>query len=181
MRLETERLILRPWAESDAAELYQYAKDPDIGPIAGWPAHTSAENSREIIRAVLSEPETYAVVLKETGKPVGSVGILFAANSTAPVKEDEVEIGYWIGKPYWGRGLIPEAVRELLHRCFNDLGCSGVWCGYYDGNEKSRRAQGKCGFLYHHTETDKPCVLMGDTRTEHFTYISREIWEKSKV
>ena len=49
MILETERLILRPWDESDAEDLYRYASDPAVGPIAGWPVHTSVENSREII------------------------------------------------------------------------------------------------------------------------------------
>ena len=73
MTLETERLILRPWSEDDAGELYKYAKDIDVGPMAGWPVHTSVENSREIIRTVLSAPETYAVCLKETGKPIGSI------------------------------------------------------------------------------------------------------------
>lgn len=76
MQLETRRLILRPWEERDAEELYRYAQDDRIGPIAGWPPHTSVENSLEIIRTVLSEPETYAVILKDTGKPVGSVGII---------------------------------------------------------------------------------------------------------
>lgn len=178
IELETERLILRPWEETDAEELYQYARDPAIGPIAGWPPHTSVENSREIIRGVLSAPETYAVVLKETGKPVGSAGILFGKSGNAPMREGEAEIGYWIGKPYWGRGLIPEAVQELLHRCFEDLGCTAVWCGYYDGNDQSRRVQEKCGFLYHHTESGKPCKLMGDVRTEHFTFQSLENWRK---
>ena len=70
MILQTERLFLRPWEDSDAEELYKYAKDPRVGPIAGWPVHTSVENSLEIIRGVLSEPETYAVVLKETGLPM---------------------------------------------------------------------------------------------------------------
>ena len=54
MRLETERLILRPWSEEDAQDLYVYAKDPQVGPIAGWPPHTSVENSLEIIKNVLS-------------------------------------------------------------------------------------------------------------------------------
>ena len=61
MELFTERLILRPWNESDAEILYEYAKDDRVGPIAGWPVHTSVENSREIIKSVLSAPETYAV------------------------------------------------------------------------------------------------------------------------
>ena len=180
MILETGRLILRRWEEADAEELYQYAKDPAVGPIAGWPPHTSVENSREIIRDVLTAPETYAVVLKETGKPVGSIGIMFGKNGNAPMGEQEAEIGYWIGVPYWGQGLIPEAVRELLRRCFEDLNCTAGWCGYYDGNLKSKRVQEKCGFRYHHTEKDKLCELMGDIRTEHFTYLTKENWEKRR-
>ena len=73
MILETERLILRPWCEDDAEQLYKYASDAEVGPPAGWPPHTSVENSCEIIRTVLSAPETYAVCLKENGKPIGSI------------------------------------------------------------------------------------------------------------
>ena len=76
MKLETQRLVLRPWEDEDAPALYKYAQDPRVGPIAGWPAHTSVEHSREIIRSVFSAPETYAVVLRETGEPVGSAGII---------------------------------------------------------------------------------------------------------
>ncbi len=77
MGMETERLILRPWRESDAEALYDYARDERVGPIAGWPVHTSVENSREIIRDVLSAEETYAVVLRGAdglhgaGLPIG--------------------------------------------------------------------------------------------------------------
>lgn len=60
MVIETNRLILRPWKEDDAESLYEYAKDPQVGPIAGWPPHASVENSRTIIRKVLSADETYA-------------------------------------------------------------------------------------------------------------------------
>jgi RimJ/RimL family protein N-acetyltransferase len=142
-QLETERLLLRHWEETDAEELYQYAKDPRVGPIAGWPPHTDVENSRQVIREILSAPETYAVVLKSTEKPVGSVGILFGENAHTPLGKNEVEIGYWIGVPFWGQGLIPEAVEALLHRCFTALHCSAVWCGYYDGNVQSHRVQEK--------------------------------------
>ena len=99
MILQTERLLLRPWAESDAAELYKYAKDPAVGPVAGWPVHTSVANSQAIIREVLSAPETYAVVLRETGLPVGSVGIMRSGQGESPMQADEAEIGYWIGVP----------------------------------------------------------------------------------
>lgn len=176
MRLETERLILRPWEEADAAELYRHACDPLVGPAAGWPPHTSVENSREIIRNILSSEGTFAVILKETGKAVGSVGVMKAGAGTAPVSEDEREIGYWIGRAYWGQGLIPEAVRELQRYCFEDLGCAGIWCGYYEGNDKSRRVQEKCGFLPHHSEANQKCRQMNEYRTEHFTYLSRKRW-----
>ena len=181
MTLETERLFLRPWREEEAEELYRYAKDPAVGPAAGWPVHTSVEDSREIIRSALSAPETYATVLKETGKPVGCASIMRAGQGTAPMGETEAEIGYWIGVPYWGQGLIPEAVRELLRRCFEDLDCTAVWCGWYDGNEKSRRAQEKCGFRYHHTEADKPCPKLGEVRMEHFSFLPKDQWETNCI
>ena len=90
--LETERLILRCWNESDAEDLYKYASNPDVGPIAGWPVHTSVENSKDIIKGVLSEPDTYAVVLKETGHPVGSIGLMRGESSNIGISDMEAEL-----------------------------------------------------------------------------------------
>ena len=177
MTLETKRLILRPWRLEDAEELYKYASDPDIGLPAGWQPHTSVENSREIIKHVLSAPETYAVCLKEDGKAIGSVG--FHRNDLAE-KEDEYELGYWIGKPFWGQGLIPEASREMLRRAFEELGLSRIWCGYYDGNVKSRRVQDKLGFVYHHTTEGIEVSLVGEVRTGHVMLMTKETWEEIK-
>ena len=175
-QLLTERLILRLWEEADAEALYKYAQNPAIGPIAGWPPHTSVEDSLNIIRTVFAAPETYAVVLKATGEPVGSVGIMFGDGlHSASMKQGEAEIGSWIGEPYWGKGLIPEAVRCLLRRCFKDLEMTAVWCGYYDGNIKSRRVMEKCGFRFHHTEVGNISPL-GDVRTEHFMRMTKDEW-----
>ena len=165
MERTTERLLLRPWKESDADSLYEYAKDPDIGPIAGWPVHTSEENSREIIRDVLSAEETYAVCLKEDGMAIGSIGLMIGTASSLKLPDTEAEIGYWIGKKFWGRGLIPEAVKELIRHGFEDLNLEKIWCGYFEGNIKSRRVQEKCGFIYHHTNKDIDCELMNEIRT----------------
>ena len=178
MIIETKRLILRPWQEGDADSLYEYAKDPAVGPIAGWPVHTSVENSRDIIKNVLSAEGTFAVCLKEDNRAIGSVGLIPPAQSHTKVSDSEIEIGYWIGVPFWGSGYIPEAVRTLQKYAFEELGCTAMWCGYYDGNEKSKRCQEKCGFMYHHTEKDKLCDLMGDTRTEHYTYLTKNDWRK---
>lgn len=172
--IETKRLILRPWRETDAPALFRYASDPDIGPVAGWTPHASLEESLQIIRTVFAAPEIYAVVLKESGEPVGSCGIMFADGlHSADMKPGHAEIGYWIGKPYWGQGLIPEAVRALLARSFTELKLDAVWCGYYDGNVKSGRVIEKCGFRFHHTNPDIVSPL-GDTRTEHFYIMTPE-------
>lgn len=64
MVLTTNRLILRPWQETDAADLYFYAKDERIGPIAGWPTHKSEEESLSIIKNIFMRDEIYAVTLK---------------------------------------------------------------------------------------------------------------------
>ena len=178
MILETKRLILRPWNEDDAEELYNLEKDTEIGPPAGWPAHTSVENSREIIRDVLSADETYAVCLKENGKPIGSVGL--HRNDLAE-KDDEYELGYWIGKKFWGQGLIPEASRELLRHAFNDLNMQTIWCGYYDGNVKSRRVQDKLGFIYHHTTEGLEVSLLGEIRTGHVMIMTKERFSKVEL
>lgn len=178
MQLKTERLILRPWLASDAESLYEYAKNPAVGPIAGWPPHTSVENSREIIRDVLSATETYAVCLKEDNKAIGSIGLMIGNTSNLHLPDTQGEIGYWIGVPFWGQGLIPEAVNELLRHGFEDLKLEKIWCGYFDGNIKSKRVQEKCGFTYHHTNHNILWELMDDIRTEHITCLAKEDWHK---
>ena len=174
--LKTQRLVLRPWQETDAQSLYEYAKDPAIGPPAGWPPHTSVENSRQVIKQFLSAPETYAVCLN--GKPIGSIGLKLKGFTDMTEREDECELGYWIGKPFWGQGLIPEAARELLRHGFEALGMNAVWCGYYDGNEKSHRVQEKLGFVYHHTTENLEVPLLNEIRTGHVSLLTRARWEE---
>lgn len=173
MNLETERLLLRPWQTEDAESLYQYASDDRVGPIAGWNTHKSVEESRQIIRDVLSAEGIYAVVLKETNEPVGSIGVMIGKNSNLNLPENEAEIGYWIGVPYWGQELIPEAATELIRYAFGALQMERLWCGYFAGNEKSKRCQEKCGFRYHHTNRDIVWALMNDIRTEHITCLEK--------
>ena len=177
MVIQTERLTLRPWRETDAASLFAYASDPDVGPAAGWPPHRSIEESREIIRTVFSTPHTFAVCLAATDEPVGSIGLMPSRCETSHQGDGlELEVGYWIAKPFWGRGFAPEAVRAMQRYAFETLGCKALWCGYYEGNNKSLRVQQKCGFAPHHVEYDVPCELMGDVRTEYFTHLTCDDW-----
>lgn len=180
MILRTERLILRPWREDDAEALYLYARDERVGPAAGWPVHTSADDSLRVLRQVLMADETYAVLENEENGPIGSAGLMLGENSNLDIPATEGEIGYWIGAPYWGRGLIPEAVNELVRHGFEELGLDCIWCGYFDGNDKSRRVQEKCGFIYRRTEYDKLYPLIGAVKTQHISCIARQEWNGRK-
>lgn len=181
MVLQTERLLLRPWQESDAESLYAYAKDSDIGPIAGWPAHTSVEESRIVIKHVFSAPEAYAVCLKGDGKPIGAIELKLNGHTDMTDRDDECELGYWLGKPFWGQGIMPEAVRELIRHAFEDLNMRAIWCGYYEGNGKSKRVQEKCGFTYFRTTEGLDVPLMGEKRTGHTSVLTREAWLKQAI
>lgn len=177
MILQTPRLILRPWEESDAEECYRYAKDPRVGPMAGWPVHKDLEDSRRVIREKLSMPETYAIVLKETGLPIGSVGF---HHYDLAAKEDEAELGYWLGVPYWGRGFATEAGREMLRHAFEDLHLNRVWCGYYEGNSQSARVQEKLGFRFQWKNENAPVFQMEETRVGYVNLLTKEEWIQSR-
>ena len=176
MKLETERLLLRPWEESDAEDLFCWASDPDVGPIAGWPAHSSVAESRDVIKNVLRGKEAYAVCLKTDGRAIGAIELKLNGKTDFTDRDDECELGFWVAKPFWGQGLIPEAARELLRRAFEDLGMQKVWCAYYDGNVKSKRAQEKIGFRYQWTSENVPVPLLGETRSGHVNCMTKEDW-----
>ncbi len=179
MTLETKRLLLRPWEAGDAESLFEYAKSPDVGPIAGWPPHRSVEESRDVIRNVFSGREAYAICLKTDGKAIGAIELKLNGHTDMTARDDECELGYWLGKPFWGRGIVPEAARELLRHAFEDLGLARVWCGYYDGNERSRRVQEKLGFRYQRTTENAPVPQMGETRKGHVNLLTKAEWAET--
>lgn len=181
MSLKTKRLHLRPWREDDAESLYKYAKDPDVGPIAGWPVHENVENSLYVIKNVLCGKECYAICLNKDDIAIGCVELRLNGHTDMTNSDYECELGYWIGKPFWGQGFMPEAAGELMRHGFEDLGMKTIWCGYYDGNLKSKRVQEKLGFIYHHTCDEVPVPLMGEIRVEHTTYITKEQWNLNNM
>jgi len=176
--METERLILRRWEETDAESLFEYASDPAVGPIAGWPAHRSVEESLNVIRNVFSGAECYAICGKDTGKAIGAISLKLNGQTDMTERDDECELGYWIGRPFWGRGYVPEAAGAILRRGFEALGMTTVWCGYYDGNAKSKRVQEKLGFVYHHTCNEVPVPLMNEVRVGHTNVMTKAHWEE---
>ncbi len=179
--LKTKRLILRPWREVDAENLYEYAKDPAVGPVAGWQPHKSPEESLRIIKNVLNGPECYAICEKENDTPIGCVELRLNGCTDMTDKDDECELGYWLGRPFWGRGYMPEAAEEILRHAFEDIGMTTVWCGYYEGNSKSKRVQEKLGFVYHHTCDEVPVPMMNEVRVGHTNVMTGENWRRRQT
>ena len=171
MRMETERLVLRRWEEADTESLYEYASEPDVGPIAGWPPHKSAEESLAVIRNVLNGPECYAICEKDGGKAIGSIELKLSGHTDMTERDDECELGYWLGKPFWGNGYVPEAVRALLGLYFA-FGAERIWCAHAKGNYKSRLVIEKCGFRYRFSAPWQSSL--GDVRNSLFYAIEAE-------
>ena len=167
MKMETKRLILRHWEDSDAEDLYKFAKNPDVGPIAGWPPHQNIDESRNVIKNVFSSKEAYAICLKKDNKTIGAIELKLNGHTKMTDRNDECEMGYWLGKPFWGQGIMPEAVKEMLRHAFEDCGMQKVWIGYYEGNTKSKRVQEKCGFKYQWRVENVDVLLLHEKRTEH--------------
>ncbi len=178
--MESPRLILRHWKWDDAKDLYSYAKDPAVGPIAGWPAHQSLEESEQILKTAFNKKECYAICLKPENKAIGCIELKLQGHSDLVNSEEECELGYWLGRPYWGRGLMSEAVCRILRRAFEDLQMKNVWAGYYDGNSRSKHVQEKCGFTYQWTSKDVDVPLMKEKRIGHVNRITYEEWRKQQ-
>jgi RimJ/RimL family protein N-acetyltransferase len=179
--LETERLILRGWKDDDAASLFKYASDERIGPPAGWLPHKDVKYSRAIIRTVFAKDEVYAICLKgHDEEPIGSIGLTLEGSPERPLLEKEAELGYWVGYPFWGQGIAPEAAKEVIRHGFVELKLNRIFCAYFDGNEKSKRVQEKCGFKPHHTNTMSRILQLSETRVEHFGVLTREDYRTQK-
>jgi len=155
--LETPRHVLRRWQDDDAAALYAYAKNPNVGPKAGWAPHASLGESREVI---------------------GSFGFHFNRRPDDSITHDrQVEIGYVLAPNYWGEGRMPEIVEAMIDFIFRELPIDVVWCGHFDFNDQSRRVVEKLGFT---PVLDRPFVLEridGRTVTSHVYNWTRERYE----
>ena len=146
--ITTKRLFLIPWHASDADELYELAKDLEIGPLCGWEPHKTLEDSKQVLAKVLSEKFCYAVKDMKTGHVIGSMSLKF---EEIPDSKDsskqlyQAEIGYWIGRPYWGQGLAPEGAQALTAYAFEEHGVDQVIIRYLERNKKSASVARKCG------------------------------------
>lgn len=146
--LKTPRLTLRPWREEDLADFYAYAKVDGVGQMAGWLPHKSMEESREILGHFIAGKKTFA--LEYEGKAIGSLGIEKYNEDHYPelANLSGREIGYVLSKDYWGRGLMPEAVKAVIQYLLETMQLDFILVGHFDWNRQSARVIEKCGFQY---------------------------------
>jgi len=147
--IETKRLILRPFKQQDLEDFYEYAKVEGVGERAGWIHHESIDKSQSILDLFIDEDKTFAIVLKENNKVIGSLGVEKYGMEEVLTEFFDYqgrEIGYVLSKDYWCKGLMTEAVKAAINYLFNELNLDFLTCGYYEFNSQSKRVQEKCGF-----------------------------------
>lgn len=176
--LNTQRLVLRPWREADLEDFYEYARVDGVGQMAGWLPHESIDVSREILSRFIEGKKTFA--LQHGSKVIGSLGI-------ENYKEDEFpqlnslrgrSIGYVLSKDYWGRGLMPEAVKEVLRYLFREEKMDFLLISHYDFNNQSRRVIEKCGFEY--LKTISLQTRYGTTENALVYLLTKEAWQDAQ-
>ena len=176
--LNTERLVLRPWREADLEDFYEYARVDGVGQMAGWLPHESIDVSREILSRFIEGKRTFA--LQYGSKVIGSLGI-------ENYKEDEFpqldnlrgrSIGYVLSKDYWGRGLMPEAVKEVIRYLFQEEKLDFLLISHYDFNNQSRRVIEKCGFAY--LKTILLQTRYGTTENALVYLLTKEAWQDAQ-
>lgn len=147
--IETERLILRDWDVDDVDDLYEYAKNPNVGPHGGWKPHESKLESLEIMQTLfIDKYDSWAIVYKENGKVIGSIG--YETDPKRPGINCR-ELGYAIGEEYWGNGIMTEAARAVIQFGFEELGLDLISIYRNPQNGRSGRVIDKCGFTYEGT------------------------------
>ncbi|MBS4536352.1 GNAT family N-acetyltransferase [Clostridium sp. D2Q-14] len=150
--LETERLILRPFKEEDAIDMYNnWATDKEVTRYVTWPPHKSIDESKNIINLWIEENKSienyhWAIEVKEDNSVIGTIGLLDVDN-----RNENSEIGYCISRDYWNKGITTEAFLAIIEYAFNEVGFTRITARYQVGNNASGRVMEKCGLTYEGT------------------------------
>ncbi|MGI6509088.1 MAG: Cof-type HAD-IIB family hydrolase [Erysipelotrichaceae bacterium] len=144
--IKTERLLLRPFRLTDLDDFYEYAKIDGVGQMAGWSPHKDKKESKKILEMFINGRRTFALVLKD--KVIGSFGLDEYKTNEFPEynKLQGVELGYVLGKDYWGNGYMPEAVEAVISYLFDIEKLDFIICGHFEWNKRSKRVIEKNGF-----------------------------------
>lgn len=151
-QIETERLNLRPFVMEDAEAMYRnWASDPEVTKFLSWPAYQSVDTAYEILDIWTKQYSDntfyqWAIELKEIGEVIGSISVVNFDD-----RVDMVEIGFCVGKAYWGRGIMTEAFQAVIDFLFGEVGVQRIEAGHDPNNPASGAVQRKCGLKYEGT------------------------------
>ena len=143
--LRTAGLIIHPWRQTDLDDLFAYASVVDVGRMAGWNPHRSIEESADVLRRFIADKKTFAPEYNK--KVIGSLGIEKYNELKFPEFSDLAcrELGFVLAKDYWGKSLMPEAVRAVCRYLFEEVQLDLILCEHFKWNKQSARVQQKCG------------------------------------
>ncbi len=145
-RIETHRLVLRPFTIDDADDMFSnWASDPEVTRFLTWPPHSSADVTRMVLGSWVSRYGDggyfqWAIEWKETGTVIGSIAVVKLEEAI-----ESAEIGYCLGRKFWGRGIMPEALRAVMDFLFDTVGLNRITAGHDVNNPKSGRVMEKAG------------------------------------
>ena len=151
-RIETGRLILRPFVSDDAEAMYRnWASDPEVTKFLSWPAYKSVDTAHQILAVWTKQYHDnafyqWAIELKEIGQPIGSISVVNQDD-----RVDMAEIGFCIGKNWWGQGVMTEALKAVMTFLFEEVGVQRIEAGHDPDNPASGAVQHKCGMKYEGT------------------------------
>jgi ribosomal-protein-alanine N-acetyltransferase len=150
--LETPRLLLRRFTLDDAADMFNnWANDDAVTKFLTWPTHQSVGVSKEVLSKWVADYQSekcyqWCVALKETGKAVGSIGVVSLKENI-----DAAEIGYCIGRAWWHQGITLEALAAVVGFLFKEVGFNRLAAHHDPHNPNSGKVMQKCGMLYEGT------------------------------
>lgn len=148
-RLETERLILRPFTVDDAESVYNnWASDDEVTKYLTWPTHKSLEVSQWYVDTCIKNYKQmsyyqWGIELKETHELIGNISVVSVIENV-----ECMELGWVLGRKYWGNGYMPEAASKVLDELFDEVGVNCVYAGHDVNNPKSGRVMQKIGMKY---------------------------------
>lgn len=145
--LTTERLLLRPFRESDAEEVFEnWAHDPEVTKYLTWTPHKSVEETRDVLKAWEAQyqsPDTYHWAIAFGGELIGDITLLCVTEWL-----ETGTVGYCMMKKFWGKGIMTEAFREVLRFAFEEVELRRVQGAHAKANVGSSRVMEKCGLRY---------------------------------
>lgn len=144
--LQTDRLLLRPFLESDLADYYEIVGNPNSALAAGFQTARTLEDAQFMLRRAMSTEMVYALVEKRTEKVIGSIGLYEKMGKDGSPIYDESELGYVLNQAFWGRGYMPEAGAGLIDYVTKERLFQKIWASSLKDNERSQRVLIKLGF-----------------------------------